>query len=102
MCVDALYLLSFVPDLHNAVADLTASKGGQAQCRNFYREFHTMVGGNSNGDCVGDSLTSEKVNMITMFEAAKVGDAERIQSLIMDGADVQARDESGERSVRVP
>lgn len=58
-----------------------------------------MVGGDSYGGGGEDGAISEKENMMTMFEAAQVGDAERIQALIMSGADVQARDDSGERCV---
>lgn len=51
-------------------------------------------GGGGGGD---DSGGGGKEGVGTIFHAARTGDAVLIQSIILDGADVNERDEDGER-----
>lgn len=43
------------------------------------------------------SNNSSSASLLSLFQAAKIGDAESIQSAIMNGVDVNARDDAGER-----
>lgn len=60
-----------------------------------------MKGGGSGGSSDhGDAGASKNPSSnMSMFEAAKTGDSERVQALIMDGVDVNKTDEAGERCV---